>query len=96
MKKNSIGNVFARLSKAKRNENKFISRRLAGYPGLGPNADKDEVKIKSIRDIIAAFMYWWLKICIAVKDFWMEFFEHVFSILCEFCSLFREILLGFG
>ena len=43
MKKNSIGNVFARLSKTKRNENKFISRRLAGMPGLGPK--EDEVKI---------------------------------------------------
>ena len=56
MKKNTMGSVFQRLSKSKRNESKFISRRLAGQTGLGPK--DDEVKIRSIRDIIAAVAYW--------------------------------------
>ena len=45
MKKNTIGSVFNRLSKPKRNENKFISRRLAGYNTLGPKEKDDTVKI---------------------------------------------------
>ena len=99
MKKNSIGSVFARLSKvskSKRDEKKFLSRRLANYPGLGPNAIKDEVKIRSIRDVIAMFLHWCLRVMLAVKDFWLEFFEHVFAILGEFCLLIKEKVFGFG
>ena len=77
MKKNSIGSVFARLSKvskSKSDQKKFLSRRLANYPGLGPNAIKDEIKIRSLRDVIATFLYWCLKVIISIKDFWLEFF----------------------
>ena len=98
MKKNSIGSVFARLSKvskSKRDEKKFMARRLKNCPGLGPNAKK-EVKIRSIGDVIAVFLYWCLSVVISIKDFWFEFFEHVFAILGEFCLLIKEKVFGFG
>ena len=41
-------------------------------------------------------MYWCFKVLIAVKDFWLEFFEHVFAILGEFCILIKEKVFGFG